>query len=76
MACKIVTACVCLHNVAHKGEIPLPPPEDWEDVDGKRPGRVARAEPDRPPADGGPRTQVVAHRNALIEMHFSRPRAD
>lgn len=73
MAAKIVTACVCLHNIARKGEMPLPPAEDREDRDGRRPARVPRAEPDRPPADGRPRTRNVALRDQFIATHFTRP---
>lgn len=52
MACRIVTACCCLHNLARRHYVPVPIPEADEDVDGQR--RMAHIDRGQPPAEVRP----------------------
>lgn len=80
VAAKIITACVCLHNIARRKGFPLPPQEDHEDQDAQR--SVMRQPREEPPAQVPreiPRAQHVARRRQFIERNFSfsrRPRQE
>lgn len=69
MACKIITTCCCLHNLARRHQVPVPIHENEEDRDGQRlRAHVVREQPN---AEIGP---VAAERrvDALSRATFIR----
>lgn len=75
MAAKIITACVCLHNLARRNGLPLPPQEDNEDQDAQRPAmRETRQEPPHVMPRQVPCAEHVARRTQFIQRNFSECR--
>lgn len=72
MAAKIITACVCLHNIARLNGFPLPPHEDHEDGDAQ--GFEMRDVCQEPPPvlqREVPQAEHVARREQFIKRNFS-----
>lgn len=75
VAAKIITACVCLHNIARIHAFPLPPHEDHEDEDAQRSGmRNVRQEPPQIAPREVPRAEHVARRQQFIARNFAHGR--